>query len=65
MDERSLEAIFSAEPGSLTDAEVDKVVEYFEAKRQQFMASPEAKGESKKKAKVAFDDNLKLEDLGL
>lgn len=64
VDEKSLEAIFSADPASLSDADVDRVVEYFDGKRQQFLSTPEGKGEKKGK-KVAADDSLKLEDLGL
>lgn len=66
VDERSLEAIFASNPGDLTDEEVGRVVEYFEAKRQQFLTSPEAKTKGPGKAKkVEADVNLKLEDLGL
>lgn len=64
VDEKSIEAIFAADPATLSDSDVDKVVEYLQSKRTQFLASPEGKGEKKPKKQDA-SETLKLEDLGL
>jgi hypothetical protein len=64
VDEKSLESIFATPPSDLSEAEVEKIVEYYQAKRFAFIQTPEGKGEKRAK-KVAADDALKLEDLGL